>query len=180
MIIDTCTGLCVRFIQRNATCWPLHFMWWASDLDSGVSWWAGPGETKAPCAAGHNTGNLEMPWVSCELAPIISHSPIPRSELLLNPLSRVVLCNADSVIMLLHYRPVHDQPMHMMWMNPWISWMVTIRKDTEPLLYSWVTQRQLEYFKYFSYLRMKLQLQPIMIDNKNRTANDKSWLPVLT
>ena len=114
--VQFCVWL-VRFIQRNATCWPLHFMWWASDSDSGVSWWAGPGETKAPCVAGHNTGNLEMPWVSCELAPIISHSPIPRSELLLNPLSRVVLCNADSVIMLLHYRPVHDQTMHVMWMN---------------------------------------------------------------
>ena len=32
--------------------------------------------------------------------------------------------------------------------------------------------------KHFSHLRMKLQ--PIMIDNKNWTANDRSWLPVLT
>ena len=34
--------------------------------------------------------------------------------------------------------------------------------------------------KHFSHLRLKLQLQPIMIDNKNWTANDRSWLPVLT
>ena len=34
--------------------------------------------------------------------------------------------------------------------------------------------------KHFSYLKMKLQLQPIIIDNKIWTANDRSWLPVLT
>ena len=28
--------------------------------------------------------------------------------------------------------------------------------------------------KHFSHLRLKLQLKPIMIDNKNRTANNRS------
>ena len=42
-------------------------------------------------------------WKCREWAPIISHSPIPSCELLLNPLSRVTLCNTDdtdTVIML--------------------------------------------------------------------------------
>ena len=33
--------------------------------------------------------------------------------------------------------------------------------------------------RHFSHLRMKLQLQPIIIDNKIWTVNHRSWLPVL-
>ena len=94
------------FIQRNAS-WPSHVM----SIRLRISWWTP--ETKGPCVAGHNTGNLEMPWVSWEPAPIISHSPIPSCELL-NPLSRVTLCNTDDTdtVIMLHIRSELGKVMH--------------------------------------------------------------------
>ena len=85
----------VSFIQRNATCWPFHVMSIRLRLRGFMMSRARGDKSPVCCWSQYwEPGNAVSELWAGSHHLSFSH---PRSELLPNPLSRVTLCNADTI-----------------------------------------------------------------------------------